>query len=62
MIKEIAGIAYDCQNADKLADFYVALLGWEKILSGGGWAGLRSPQGWIFALQEVEEYIPPVWP
>lgn len=31
MIKEIAGFAYDCKNADALADFYVELLGWEKI-------------------------------
>lgn len=62
MIKEIAGFAYDCKNADALADFYVKLLGWEKILSGEGRAGLRSPYGWIFAFQEVEEYNPPVWP
>ncbi len=62
MIKDIAGFAYDCKNADELANFYVNLLGWEKILSGNGWAGLRSPQGWILAFQEVEEYEPPVWP
>lgn len=62
MIKEIAGFAFDCKNADVLADFYVRLLGWEKILSGDGWAGLRSPQGWILALQEIEEYESPVWP
>lgn len=62
MISELAGFAYDCRNADALADFYVKLLGWEKILSGGGWAGLRSPYGWIFAFQEVAEYTPPVWP
>lgn len=62
MISEIAGFAYDCKDADELADFYVRLLGWEKILAGSGWAGLRSPQGWILAFQQVEEYIPPVWP
>ncbi len=62
MIESISGFAYDCKNADELADFYVNLLGWERILSGGGWAGLRSPQGWILAFQEVDEYIPPVWP
>lgn len=62
MIELIAGFAYDCKNADALADFYVKLLGWEKELSGGGWAGLRSPQGWILAFQEVDEYVPPVWP
>lgn len=62
MIKSIAGFCYDCKNADKLSNFYAALLGWEKILSGNGWAGLRSPQGWILAFQEIEEYVPPVWP
>lgn len=62
MIESIAGFAYDCKNADALADFYVKLLGWEKELSGRGWAGLRSPQGWILAFQEVDEYVPPVWP
>jgi hypothetical protein len=50
------------KDADALADFYVELLGWEKMLSGNGWAGLRSHQGWILAFQEVEDYIPPVWP
>lgn len=62
MISDIAGFAYDCQDADALSDFYVKLLGWEKILLGNGWAGLRSPQGWIFAFQEIEEYVAPVWP
>lgn len=42
MIKEIAGFVNDCKNADAPADFYAELLGWEKILSGDGWAGLRS--------------------
>lgn len=34
----------------------------EKIQSSGGWAALRSPQGWLLAFQEVDGYIPPVWP
>lgn len=62
MINDIAEFAYNCKNADSLADFYVRLLGWEKVLSAGGWAGLRSPLGWILAFQEVEGYVPPVWP
>jgi catechol 2,3-dioxygenase-like lactoylglutathione lyase family enzyme len=62
VIESIAGFAYDCKNADVLADFYVKLLGWKKELSGEGWAGLRSPQGWILAFQEVDEYVPPEWP
>lgn len=62
MEMSIIGFTYDCKNADKLADFYVKLLGWEKILSGGGWAGIHSPQGIIIAFQTVDEHIPPVWP
>ena len=62
MIRDIAGFAYDCKDADALSDFYVKLLGWEKIFSGNGWAGLHSLQGWIFAFQEIEEYVAPVWP
>lgn len=62
MIKSIIGFAYDCKDADTFADFYVKLLGWEKTLSGGGWAGIHSPQGLILAFQTVDEYIPPVWP
>lgn len=62
MISSIIGFALDCKDADALADFYVKLLGWEKTLSGGGWAGIHSPQGIILAFQTVDEYIPPVWP
>jgi predicted enzyme related to lactoylglutathione lyase len=62
MEMSIIGFAYDCKNADALADFYVKLLGWKKTISGGGWAGIHSPQGIIIAFQTVEDYIPPVWP
>lgn len=62
MINFIIGFTYDCKNADTLANFYMALLGWEKEISGGGWAALLSPQGWLFAFQEIEDYIAPVWP
>lgn len=62
MITSIIGFAFDCKDADSLADFYVKLLGWEKTLSGGGWAGIHSPQGIILAFQTVAEYAPPVWP
>lgn len=56
MISDIAGFAYDCKNVDELANFYIKLLGWRKLLFGNGWAGFRSPQGWIFAFQDIEEY------
>lgn len=62
MISSIIGFAYDCRDADKLADFYVQLLGWKKTLSGHGWAGIHTPQGVILAFQTVEKYVPPAWP
>lgn len=62
MISSIIGFAYDCKDADALADFYANLLGLEKTLSGGGWAGVHTPQGIVLAFQTVDEYVPPVWP
>jgi catechol 2,3-dioxygenase-like lactoylglutathione lyase family enzyme len=58
----IIGFVFDCKDADTLADFYVNLLGWEKKFSGGGWAGIHTPQGIVIAFQTVDEYIPPIWP
>ncbi|HHT91791.1 MAG: VOC family protein [Bacillota bacterium] len=62
MISSIIGIALDCKDADALADFYAQLLGLEKTISSGSWAGIHTPQGIILAFQKVEEYVPPVWP
>lgn len=62
MIESVLGIALDCDDADALADFYVRLTGWKKTLSGGGWAGIHTPQGVILAFQTVEDYCRPVWP
>lgn len=62
MISSIIGFAYDCRDADRLADFYVRLLGWPKTLSDNGWAGIHTPQGVILAFQTVDSYVPPVWP
>lgn len=62
MISSIIGIAFDCPNADKLADFYVKLSGWDKEISSDEWAGIRTPQGILFVFQTVENYVPPVWP
>ena len=61
MIKSIIGIAFDCPNANELADFYVKLSGWEKEISSDEWAGIRTPQGILIVFQTVENYEPPVW-
>ena len=62
MISSIIGIAFDCLDANELADFYVKLTGWKKEISGKEWAGIRTPQGILLVFQSVENYVPPVWP
>lgn len=62
MIDSIIGIAFDCPNANALADFYVNISGWKKEISSDEWAALRTPQGILLVFQTVDNYIPPVWP
>lgn len=62
MISSILGVAFDCQNADALADFYAELTGWKKEIAGEEFAALRTPEGILLVFQTVEEYTPPVWP
>jgi hypothetical protein len=62
MISSIIGIAFDCSNANVLADFYSKLSGWEKEISSDEWAALRTPEGILLVFQTIENYVPPVWP
>lgn len=62
MISSVIGVAFDCCNADQLADFYVRLSGWKKEISGDAFAAVRTPQGLLLVFQTVENYVPPVWP
>jgi len=62
MISSIIGITFDCPNANKLADFYVQITGWNKEISSEEWAGIRTPEGFLLVFQTVNNYVPPVWP
>ena len=62
MIASIIGIAFDCRNANELADFYVEITGWDKEISSDEWAALRTPEGILLVFQTVDNYEPPVWP
>lgn len=62
MLESIIGIAFDCPDADELAEFYAAISGWEKEISGDEFAALRTPQGILLVFQTVKDYDPPVWP
>ena len=45
----------DCGDAQIMAEFYSRLLGWELALpAANGWAAVTSPEGAVFAFQEIE--------
>ena len=62
MQAELSGIVLDCADAQCLAQFYEALLGWPREDAAPGWAALSAPGGWTLAFQQVPGYTPPVWP
>ena len=58
-----ASVTLDCPNQEALADFYTALLGWNKQRFDEEWLAVISPDKHICLLfQEIDDYIPPVWP
>jgi catechol 2,3-dioxygenase-like lactoylglutathione lyase family enzyme len=65
------GVCIDCADAEEMAEFYSALLGWEighrdtaaNRQGGSGWVSLRNPDGGMgLSFQAEEWYRPPVWP
>lgn len=62
LFDSLGGFAFDCIDANELADFYVSMTGWKKVISSDEWAALRTPEGVLLVFQSVEEYVPPVWP
>jgi len=56
-------VTLDCNDSHKLADFYAALLNWEKGHNDEGWAWVTPPEKYPFILfQQIDNYVPPVWP
>lgn len=57
-------LTLDCVDAESLASFYVALLGWEiNARDGAGWVQARDPRGGVgLNFQTEASYEPPVWP
>ncbi|AOP47842.1 VOC family protein [Streptomyces lydicus] len=59
----LATVVVDCPDAQALAGFYQALLGWEVKLSEADWVLLRNPEGGTgLSFQSEPDYRPPVWP
>lgn len=59
----LGNVAIDCKDAQKLQDFYVGLLGWEK-LEMYGCPAVRSQNGIVFLFMSASDfdYMKPVWP
>ena len=57
---EPGNIMVDCEEEQKLCDFYHRLLGWKKSVMFGRPA--LSDRGTVFLFVEEKDYVPPVWP
>lgn len=57
----LGNIMVDCDDEQKLCEFYHKLLGWEKCKMYGRPA-LCSSDGVVFLFVEEKDYIPPIWP
>ena len=59
----LRGITLDCADAEALADFYVAILGWTVVdRDGRGWIQVRGVTDVHLNVQAEASYRPPVWP
>lgn len=57
----LGNIMIDCDDEQKLCEFYHRLLGWERRVAFGRPA-LYSSDGMVFLFVEEADYIRPVWP
>lgn len=59
----LQAIVLDCADADALADFYAALLGWTKDCTNPEWISVSDNRQMPYLLfQQTEDYAPPHWP
>ena len=64
IVKQMVGLTLDCNDIDKMVEFYHKLLGWEVLseFASEEYGALRSSYGWILTFQKVEGFVQPVWP
>ncbi len=58
---KLVGISLDCPDPQRLADFYLGLLGGSQLWAKESSVGIEVPGGVLIA-QRVEGYVPPHWP
>lgn len=63
MIQDIClgNVMVDCNDKEKLCEFYHQLLGWEKCVMYD-LPAIRSKNGIVFLFIQEDGYVPPVWP
>ena len=61
MTTKLAMVSIDCADAAESATFWAALLEWEIVASGDGYAMLSGP-GVSVGFGTVPDYAPPAWP
>ena len=57
----LAMVTLDCADAQEMARFWSAILGWETTYAEGDYAMLRGPDH-ALGFGRVEGYSPPSWP
>jgi catechol 2,3-dioxygenase-like lactoylglutathione lyase family enzyme len=57
----LGNVMVDCDDEQRLRDFYADLLGWEKCELYGHPA-VRGGNGIVFLFVREDDYIAPVWP
>jgi hypothetical protein len=57
----LVGISMDCPDPQRLADFYLALLGGRRLWAKESSVAIEVP-GAVLVAQKVEGYVPPDWP
>lgn len=60
-IARLAAVSLDCADPQRLADFYLDLLGGRQLWAKESSTGLEV-SGVVLVMQLVEDYAPPVWP
>jgi catechol 2,3-dioxygenase-like lactoylglutathione lyase family enzyme len=63
-VGELINIVVDCPDADRLARFWAAVLGWERVQEYAGFVDIAdaSDSRRRLVFQQVADYRPPGWP
>lgn len=57
----LGNVMVDCDDQEKLCNFYAQLLGWEKCKMYD-LPAVHSGNGIVFLFVQEEDYVAPVWP